>query len=445
MPPSCIQLRSRKMSSVEEMLLKLRTPESEDCLYLNVHVPRVRHAGRFPVLVFIHGGGFSTGSTSAPLYDPSDLMASWQDIQRPAIVVAMNYRLGLFGYLASSRLSTNPISEADEGSGNYGLQDQMLALQWIRQKIQAFHGDPSNVTVLGHSAGAMSASWIQLLRPQLADQWVLMSGTALTWHERRVDGPVEHEEWAKLLDGANCTDVDCMRAADAAKLTAIAISYQMDYVWGPTVDSVLIHKPARLLIGENRAGPTVITTVRDEGSLFIRMRVMQWSDLHVLLNAYFDRHVADQVLLHYPTDQYASPFQAANAIITDAIFTCPAIKYYSQMNPQANHFAQFNTPMLLPSMASLLSEGKDYGVFHGSDMVILFNFNPFITVFNDSILRDLRNGLAEFMVTGSPLDGKRWPFVRIWESLPAAFYRGQCQSVWFDDRPKIPRTFESLL
>ena len=120
---------------------------SEDCLYLNVWAPA---AGvRAPVMVWIHGGGYTNGATAMPLY--------WGDrlARRGVVVVSVAYRLGPLGYLAHPELTAE---SPDATSGNYGLMDQIAALEWVRRNIAAFGGDPGNVTVLGQSAGAMSIS-----------------------------------------------------------------------------------------------------------------------------------------------------------------------------------------------------------------------------------------------------------------------------------------------
>jgi len=125
----------------------IRLPVSEDCLYLNVWTPE--SSARLPVYVFIHGGGFSSGSGSIPIYDGAHLAA------QGAVVVTLNYRLGVLGYLALPALSR----ESTRGvSGNYGLLDIIAALQWVQHNIAAFGGDPARVTVAGQSAGAAAVN-----------------------------------------------------------------------------------------------------------------------------------------------------------------------------------------------------------------------------------------------------------------------------------------------
>jgi len=122
-------------------------PMSEDCLYLNIWVPRHAAEDKLPVMVWLFGGGWTTGSATMPLY-AGDRLAS-----RGVILVTVGYRVGAFGFLAHPELSRESPHRA---SGNYGLLDQIAALQWIRRDIAAFGGDPHRVTIFGQSAGSMS-------------------------------------------------------------------------------------------------------------------------------------------------------------------------------------------------------------------------------------------------------------------------------------------------
>ena len=133
------------VGGLEAMLGAGGFEQSEDCLYLNVATPAADD-GRRPVMVWIHGGGFQTGSGSVPWYHGTRL-AEHHDV----VVVSINYRLGVLGYT-----HLGVLGEAFAGSGNVGLLDQVAALEWVRDNIAAFGGDPGNVTIFGESAGAMS-------------------------------------------------------------------------------------------------------------------------------------------------------------------------------------------------------------------------------------------------------------------------------------------------
>jgi para-nitrobenzyl esterase len=120
---------------------------SEDCLYLNIWTPAKSPADKLPVFVWIYGGGFTSGSAACAVYDGEELA------NKGIIFVSFNYRVGIFGFLAHPELSKE---SANKVSGNYGLLDQIAALQWIKENIAAFGGDPEKVTIAGQSAGSMS-------------------------------------------------------------------------------------------------------------------------------------------------------------------------------------------------------------------------------------------------------------------------------------------------
>ncbi|OOG76774.1 carboxylesterase/lipase family protein [Algoriphagus sp. A40] len=123
---------------------------SEDCLTLNVWTPAKRNSKDLPVLLYFYGGGFVAGDASEPRYNGESMS------KKGVVVVTVNYRLGIFGFLAHPELSAEASYKA---SGNYGLLDQALALQWVKDNIAAFGGNPNQVTIAGESAGSISVSY----------------------------------------------------------------------------------------------------------------------------------------------------------------------------------------------------------------------------------------------------------------------------------------------
>lgn len=147
--------------------------QNEDCLTLNVWTPAARRGEKLPVMVWLHGGGFFAGAGSMPLYDGEKLA------REGVIVVTLNYRLGRLGFFAHPALSAEPTGAP---KGNYGLLDQVEALRWVQRNIAAFGGDPKRVTLLGESAGALSANYL-LTSPRTAGLFaraISMSGFART-------------------------------------------------------------------------------------------------------------------------------------------------------------------------------------------------------------------------------------------------------------------------
>ena len=150
--PSCVQdVSIGKLFGAPEAT-------SEDCLYLNVWTPAKAAGERRPVMVWIYGGAFSSGMTSIPAYDGTPLA------EKGIVLVSVAYRLGPFGFLAHPELTkeapSTPLGAGGKGSGNYGLQDQIAALRWVKDNIAKFGGDPNAVTIFGESAGGMSVSML---------------------------------------------------------------------------------------------------------------------------------------------------------------------------------------------------------------------------------------------------------------------------------------------
>lgn len=210
--PACIQ-PTRRMSSIYESDI---APTSEDCLTLNAWVPAgVRKA---PVFVWIHGGALVSGGSKEPVYDGSALAS------KGLVVVSINYRLGVFGYLALPELS----AESPLGiSGNYGLLDQIAALRWIQTNIAAFGGDPSNVTIAGESSGGLSVMYLMaspqargLFSKAIAESAYMISTPELK--QRRFGVPAAEESGTLLAAALHAPDAAALRAMDAQALTDAA-------------------------------------------------------------------------------------------------------------------------------------------------------------------------------------------------------------------------------
>lgn len=169
--------------------------ESEaDALNLNVVMPEgVGPTARLPVMVWIHGGSFIFGAATHPGYDMVNLVSFSNARGTPIVGVSINYRVGLFGFLASAAIRDDLAKDGFKGVGNFGLTDQQTALDWVQRYIGAFGGDPGNVTIFGESAGGMSVchhTWAA--NPATFHRGISMSGSLHTWpvwsleqHERR--------------------------------------------------------------------------------------------------------------------------------------------------------------------------------------------------------------------------------------------------------------------
>jgi para-nitrobenzyl esterase len=249
----------------------------EDCLALNVWTA-ASLGERRPVMVWLHGGGFTTGTGSSPLYAGTALA------KLGAVVVTINYRLGPLGFLAHEALS----AESPGGvSGNDGLRDQLLALRWVRESIAGFGGDPERVTLFGESAGAASIARL-LVCPEakgLFQRAILQSGGPIEGDRRlrdRVGGLDSMEEVGRRLAvtlGCHSADpaaqLRTLRAASAADVLAAARPAQGPFAngdrYGPVIDAALIPgEPLELIrAGRFHRVPIIAGTNLNEGTIFL--------------------------------------------------------------------------------------------------------------------------------------------------------------------------------
>jgi para-nitrobenzyl esterase len=196
---------------------------SEDCLYLNVWTPTHAKGARLPVLVWIYGGGFSNGSASMPLYWGDRLAA------RGIIVVTVAYRVGAFGWLAHPELTAE---SGHHTSGNYGLEDQVAALQWVKRNISAFGGDASKVTIAGQSAGAASTSLLMasplakgLFRGVIGESGGVFDPLQLAPGYQLANAEHDGVAFAKSLGAPNIAALRALPADAVLKANADAITH----------------------------------------------------------------------------------------------------------------------------------------------------------------------------------------------------------------------------
>ncbi|MFN4023840.1 MAG: carboxylesterase/lipase family protein, partial [Hyphomonas sp.] len=245
--PACIQPRPREGS------IYANPPEaiSEDCLTLNIWAPaEVQNA---PVFVWIHGGALTAGYASESMYDGTRLA------EAGVVVVSINYRLGVMGYLAHPELS----AESPDGiSGNYGLLDQIEALRWVQRNVTAFGGDADNVTIAGESAGALSVMYLMaapaargLFHKAIAQSAYLISTPALK--EARHGHYAAEDVGSYVAQAVGAGDLAGLRAMDAESLAAAAAKAGFA-PWGSIDGKVLPRQLVEIFdAGEQAAVPLI--------------------------------------------------------------------------------------------------------------------------------------------------------------------------------------------
>jgi len=210
--PSCIQLivEERKPWTYEFMT---HNQISEDCLYLNVWTPAKSAAERLPVFFWIHGGGNVEGSAAVPIYDGEALA------RRGVVVVTINYRLGVFGFLAHPELS----AESGRGvSGNYGTLDQIAALRWVHENIAAFGGDPNRIAIAGQSAGSRGVHNLMVspLARGLFQRAIAQSGSGIVPNNRALRLAATEQQGVKFAESKGARSIKELRAMPWEKVEA---------------------------------------------------------------------------------------------------------------------------------------------------------------------------------------------------------------------------------
>lgn len=388
----------------------LRDPEnvSEDCLYLDVYRPRHTRAGdRLPVLLWVHGGGYSQGTgTQFGGRTMADLTGS--------IVVSINYRLGQLGYLAAPELTRDNAFN----SGSYGLMDQLAALAWTRDNIAAFGGDPVGITLWGQSAGSGSIC-AMLASPRAAGLFaraVLQSGpcTLLSTPGSRQAA----DEARAFSAAAGCPEPDtraaCLRKAPTADLIAAARTRPTS---GPAFgDRLLPAQPSQAIAaGRWNKVPVLIGSTRAEGRFFVAL-----SQPHLTGQEYIDQinarygHAASQVLARYPLSGYSSPYDAMSAVLTDSTFACHTLDTARMLSTQVRTYVyEFDDPDS-PTLHGAQVPGVDMADGHSAELAYLHDFTMAgrpLTARQITLADDMKRRWGAFARTGDPnLPGEpRWP------------------------------------
>ena len=253
-PPSAMQSKPVPFMMWSKEFMAPQEPLSEDCLYLNVWTPAKNTGDNLPVIVWIHGGGFTGGSGTVPLYNGEEMA------KKGVVFVTINYRLGVFGFLATPELSNESI---DSVSGNYGILDQEAALRWVWNNIQAFGGDQDNVTIDGQSAGSFSVNALMVSPPAkgLFQRAIGESGGMFAMNFGIVNTLNSAEEAGlTYMKRAGATSIAELRKMPADSLIKIPGR------WGITIDNHVVMPPAETFLeGKQNDVPLISGWNADDG------------------------------------------------------------------------------------------------------------------------------------------------------------------------------------
>jgi para-nitrobenzyl esterase len=401
----------------------------EDCLYLNVWTPAT--TGKRPVLFFVHGGAYLFGSGSQDLlidgtgnlYGGSTLAG-----EHDVVIVTINYRLGELGFLAHPSLTAE---DEHQSSGNYGNLDQIAALRWVRDNIAAFGGDPDDVMLFGESAGGLSTCLLlssPLAQGLFSSALVESGGCTVASRDGR------YAQGTAIVDAVGCTDAadvpaclrskspDDYRVPPPTGINMFLADGDINSAWdmpsGPNVDGyVFLEQPLEALKnGRHAKVPLVVGSNGTEFGLFFPPGVINTcADYWATISAIFGSR-ANDVIAQYSCFDYAFPHDAAVAVGTDFMFTCPARRIlraarnggtpvaYRYLDPHAYS----NSPL------------TPLGAFHASELPYVFRtfdvmgYDP--TSGDTALSRAIGGYWTRFAKTGDPNGGGATPWPE-WDQL----------------------------
>ncbi|NP_001303635.1 acetylcholinesterase-like precursor [Cimex lectularius] len=448
LPNSCHQQRYEYFPGFEgEEMWNPNTNMSEDCLYLNIWVPqkiRLRHHNaqdrynkpKVPVLIWIYGGGYMSGTATLDVYDGL-MVAATSDV----IVASMQYRIGAFGFLYLEPLVKTGSNDAP---GNMGLWDQAMAIRWIKDNIENFGGDPELITLFGESAGGGSVS-IHLISPVtrgLARRGIMQSGTInAPWSFMTGERALEIGKILVEDCGCNVSQLAespsrvmaCLRAVDAKSISV----HQWDSYFSilnfpsaPTIDGNFLPKHPLELLAEGDFPETeiIIGSNLDEGTYFMLYDFIDYfekdgpiflqRDKYLdIVNTIFKNMITlerDAIIFQYTdwekvNDEHLNQKMVGD-IIGDYFFICPT-------NQFAQMFAEHGLKVyyyFFTQRPSTSPWGEWMGVMHGDEVGYVFGRPLNMSLSYSARERDLSLRIIEafstFALTGKPVpEDVNWP------------------------------------
>jgi para-nitrobenzyl esterase len=395
---------------------------SEDCLNLNVFLPPGTKPGAgLPVFVFIHGGGFAIGAGSQPLYDGYELAS------QGLAVVTINYRLGALGFLASEETL-----ETYGTTGNWGLLDQIKALEWVRDNIEAFGGDPAKVTIGGESAGSFSVSSL-IVSPMAKGLFrgaIMESGTVLSlsrWPYGRgdlensialgrilgqlLDVPEDSPEGLSKLRQARAQDITALSEIDFDFSASKALTLI------PVRDGKVIPLDPQKAMAEGQASPVnlLIGFNRDEGTLFLPQGKDR-DTLDWVMLTFLGEKAGKAFRQRFPEDRDNPYLDRVREALAYVLFSAGS-KRFADIHSRFGDVYMYRFDYVSPQ-----AKAMGLAAHHAAELPFVFgNFKDF--GYPDKPKGDLANGLmvrwANFVKTGNPNQGAALPTPVSWPKYDA--------------------------
>ncbi|KAJ7366930.1 Alpha/Beta hydrolase protein [Mycena albidolilacea] len=378
-PPQCYQ--GALGASATNPLTTRDVDQTEDCLFLSVYSSSLNSTASLPTIVWIHGGGYATGSASQ--YNGADLV---QDSNNEAVVVVIQYRLGLFGFLAGQEVK-------DGGALNAGLLDQEFALRWVQKNIHKFGGNGNKVTIWGESAGAGSVLQHVVAHngktsPPLF-RAAITSSTFLPSQYGYAD-TVPTTLFNDVAGQAGCNGtkpLNCLRTVDGATLANININTILAGFFGtftfvPVIDGSFITQSPTTALSQGKVNGNILLSVTNtnEGLIFVNQSVQYDVAEYVrTLFPLFGAKESDAAAAIYGS--LGSPLDQVTQIMTDSIFLCPTYSLLDAFHGNAYKGEYAIAPAL---------HGQDlinyFPSFTGFNSTLIYNNTAFVNAFTQGFL-----------------------------------------------------------
>ena len=399
--PSPMQNSPAPFSMWTEEFLIPKEPISEDCLYLNVWTGVKSANEKRAVLVWIYGGGFSSGGSAVPIYD-GEAMA-----KKGIVFVSINYRVGVFGFFAHLELTKESTTNS---SGNYGLMDQVAALQWVQKNISAFGGDPNNVTIAGQSAGSMSVNCLVAspLAKGLFEKAIAESGAFLVSSPLRSSTTLQQAE----QEGVKvATSLNASSPADLRNIPAETLLKKAQGFHSPIVDGYVLPEPIPQIFAEGKENKVSLLTGwnQDEGLIFGPMKKAE--DFQKDAQQQYGND-AKTFIQYYPANNDSEAAVSQLNLSRDQIF---GVQNYTWANVQSE---QPNVKVYVYRFARKVpatGEYVKYGAFHTGEVPYAYDNLKFVHRPWEDVDHKLANLMssywANFAKTGDPNGNglPQWP------------------------------------
>jgi para-nitrobenzyl esterase len=393
--PNCLQ--PKRYGDIDPF-----TPSmSEDCLYLNVSTA-AKPGQKLPVFFWIHGGGYGAGSGSEPRHDGEALA------RQGVVVVTINYRLGVFGFMAHPELTAESPRHA---SGDQALADMIAALRWVKSNAATFGGDPDNVTIVGESAGSDAVNRM-MISPEakgLFHRAIGESGSAFsTTREDQTLAQAEAvgQAFAQSLGG---DDLKQLRARSSAEILAAFTAPNADFAFRPNLDGWILPAGAAQTFAERQQSdvPLLVGWNRDEGSLFGGFGT---KTLQEVLAGRFGPRVGEALAL-YPAHTPAIEQASRQTYAGDLWMGLPTWRWavaQTKTGKSPVYVYRFDhAPKIPDGWFGEANRGKDFGAFHSADIVYVFDHPEIIKAWTtDATDRRVADQMSSYWVnfarTGDP-------------------------------------------